>query len=238
MSRRKQWLFAWLAIVASLLLFFMYFASYQLKTAGMHPTLSAGDRLLVNRLAYGLRMPFVHTKILSGGHVVRGDILVFEGQDELEHAMRAIGLPGDVIDYRDKQLFINGVEQKQKSVPRAVGIDSSQSLPALVYFDENLFGRHYLIAQDRHRPVFDLMMVATFHERGLTNFPENCRYDVEQARWFVCTVPPGHYFVLGDNRDHSVDGRYWGFIPDRGLIGRAVNIWLKGSPFVGARGMD
>jgi signal peptidase I len=173
---------------------------FRIPSASMMPTLLIGDFILVNKYNYGVRLPVVNTNIMDMGMPAYGDIAVFRypEQPDIPYIKRVVGLPGDRISYRDKTLYING-----QAVPRAeagsyqIGGAGRDMHGALLY-TEDLFGIEHDILIDPTRP-------------GL-------RVDTE--------VPEGHYFMVGDNRDHSSDSRYWGFVPDENLIGRAFMIWL------------
>ncbi len=189
---------------------------FRIPSASMEPTLMVGDFILVNKYSYGIRLPVVHTKVLSIGEPARGDVAVFRfpPQPELDYIKRVIGLPGDRIEYREKILTINGEPVPQQ----LVGPAQDSELPGLLLFNEDLSGAGHVLWRNPYIPAVYPDNVQAFP------FRDNCRYD---RGGFSCVVPPGHYFVMGDNRDNSNDSRYWGFVPERNLVGKAFFIWMS-----------
>ena len=185
-------------------------------SGSMLPTLHVGDFILVNKYDYGIRLPVIDKKIIPVGHPERGDVVVFRYpmDTSVDYIKRVVGVPGDVVDYHDKVLRINGVEQLQTGKTTFV---DPESLMSLDQYDEDLSGVRHMIAVDPNRPPY----VPQFALKK--DIPE-CRYD---EHGFTCRVPKGQYFVMGDNRDNSEDSRYWGFVPDENLVGRATLIWAN-----------
>lgn len=174
---------------------------FRIPSGSMIPTLDVGDFILVNKFAYGLRLPVIHTKILDVGEPERGDVTVFRfpldpGKDFIK---RIVGLPGDVVEYRDKQIFINGEPMPLKYLGPFDGHGSAVNVEAQLY--REVLGEHE-------------------HELILHSPPET-------GRDLRFRVPPDSYFVMGDNRDNSDDSRYWGFVPERNLVGKAFLIWMS-----------
>lgn len=192
------------------------FEPFRIPSGSMLPTLHVGDFILVNKFDYGLRIPVLNTKFFPVDSPERGDVVVFHYpmDESVDYIKRVIGVPGDTIEYRNKVLFVNGVEQTQ-SAPRDF-VDEN-TLVTLSERDENLSGVKHLMAVDPRRP-------AGIHPGALLKREEGCTHNAEG---FVCKVPEGRYFVMGDNRDNSEDSRYWGFVEDRQLVGRAVLIWAN-----------
>jgi signal peptidase I len=189
---------------------------FKIPSGSMVPTLLVGDFILVNKYDYGIRLPITNTKITEGRPLQRGDIVVFRypKDESVDYIKRVIGLPGDVVSYEDKKLTING-----KPVPET-------ALPD--YFDEERIGYEKQFEEDingRKNRILNNPAVPPFIV-GAEDYPyrDNCSYN---ARGVVCKVPPGNYFMMGDNRDNSADSRYWGFVPDRNLVGRAFFIWMN-----------
>ncbi|WJF89484.1 signal peptidase I [Paraburkholderia bonniea] len=189
---------------------------FKIPSGSMIPTLIVGDFILVNKYDYGLRLPIINTKVTEGRALERGDVVVFRFPKDtsVDFIKRVIGLPGDVVAYQDKKLTING-----KSVPETVLPDyfDEERVGYAKQFEEDLDGRKNAILNNPSVPPFIV---------GAENFPyrDNCTYN---ERGVICKVPPGHYFMMGDNRDNSLDSRYWGFVPDKNIVGRAFFIWMN-----------
>ncbi|ERS91464.1 MULTISPECIES: signal peptidase I [unclassified Halomonas] len=169
---------------------------FQIPSGSMRPTLEIGDFILVNKFAYGLRLPVVHTEILDLGEPERGDVMVFRFPSEpsVNFIKRVVGLPGDRIRYEGKQLYVNG-----EAVPKRLLEESPAEARGELLFAERL-------GEVEHR-IYN-----------------NPRDPGPQVRELV--VPEGHYFTMGDNRDHSNDSRYWGFVPEDNVVGRAFAVWM------------
>jgi signal peptidase I len=217
----QPWWLDWTAglfpvILAVFVLRSFLFEPFKIPSGSMIPTLLVGDLILVNKFTYGIRLPVVHTKLTEGNAPQRGDVMVFRypPKPSLDYIKRVVGVPGDEVAYLDKKLTINGKPVPKSAVPDFFDED------AMLYFkqfQEVLGDGHYRILNDEGRPAFI---------PGVENFPfkQNCRYSVEGV---VCKVPEGHYFMMGDNRDNSLDSRYWGFVPDRNIVGKAFFIWMN-----------
>ena len=199
------------------------FEAYQIPTSSMRPDLTVGDFILVNKFTYGLRMPITNKVVIPVSKIQRGDIIVFEDQSTRNRDLikRVIGLPGDTISYVNKRLSING---KQLQYFANGSYDYSEPTPSgdvMIHnqrFIEDLTGvKHDIITWDRLPPVI-LEYVKDFPGK------ENCSYNDDG---FTCKVPEGHYFMMGDNRDNSLDSRYWGFVPDKAILGKAIYIWMN-----------
>lgn len=182
----------------------------------MIPTLLVGDFILVNKFSYGIRLPIVNKKIIAIGDPRRGDVMVFRYPEDpsTDYIKRVVGLPGDKVAYQDKQLTINGQRVPMQDLGDYLHPDR------LYYsqkFRETVGETRYAILNDKDAPPYVAHVL---------NFPhrENCIYN---ASGVECEVPPGHYFVMGDNRDASSDSRVWGFVPDRNIVGRAFFIWMN-----------
>ncbi|HVV67880.1 MAG TPA: signal peptidase I [Gammaproteobacteria bacterium] len=180
---------------------------YRVPTGSLQPTVAPGDFLVVNQFAYGLRFPVGNTKIVPIAEPKRGDIVLFYAPPDpsIVFVKRLVGLPGDHIQYKDKVLYINGKAMPQQFVSEAVddepaGINPEEHIPVALK-TENLMGVKHSIYV---RPI----------DEGLTQ-------DVDVV------VPPGNYFMMGDNRDNSDDSRTWGFVPEQNLIGKAFGIWMS-----------
>ncbi|KVP48118.1 signal peptidase I [Burkholderia ubonensis] len=189
---------------------------FKIPSGSMVPTLLVGDFILVNKFDYGLRMPVTNTKLTQGRPLERGDVVVFRypKDESVDYIKRVIGLPGDTIAYQDKQLTING--KPVPETPLADYFDEERQNYAK-QFEESLGGRKNAILNNPAVPPFVM---------GAYDYPyrDNCTYN---SRGVICKVPAGHYFMMGDNRDNSADSRYWGFVPDQNIVGRAFFIWMN-----------
>ncbi|RDK01252.1 signal peptidase I [Paraburkholderia lacunae] len=189
---------------------------FKIPSGSMVPTLLVGDFILVNKFDYGIRLPISNTKITQGRPLERGDVVVFRypKDESVDYIKRVIGLPGDTVAYQDKKLTING-----KPVPETVLPDylDEERLGYAKQFEEDIGGRKNAILNNPAVPPFIV---------GAEDYPyrDNCTYN---ARGVICKVPAGNYFMMGDNRDNSADSRYWGFAPDKNIVGRAFFIWMN-----------
>ena len=196
---------------------------FKIPSSSMRPTLEVGDFILVNKFIYGIRLPIVEKKIIPIGDPERGDVVVFRypvnpSQDFIK---RVIGVGGDVVDYRDKRITVNGQPWPQKS-------DGSYSYLEGLRFDtlSRQLERTDAGGGSREHMIGINPQAAAVYPLNVRNFPgrENCDYN---ERGFTCKVPAGHYLMMGDNRDNSDDSRYWGFVPDDHIRGKAFFIWFN-----------
>jgi signal peptidase I len=189
---------------------------FKIPTGSMVPTLLVGDFILVSKFAYGIRLPLVNKKILSIGDPSRGDVMVFRFPEDpsIDYIKRVVGVPGDKIVYENKRLSINGIPQPRKQVADYL---NRERIHYSAQFEETLGGVEHAILQESDAPM------AVPFTRPFP-FRENCNYNAEGV---ACTVPPAHYFVMGDNRDNSADSRVWGFVPDENIVGKAFFIWFN-----------
>lgn len=189
---------------------------FKIPSGSMVPTLLVGDFILVNKFDYGLRMPVTNTRLTQGRPLERGDVVVFRypKDESVDYIKRVIGLPGDTVAYQDKQLTINGKPVAETALPDYFDEERQNYAKQ---FEESLDGRKNAILNNPAVPPFVM---------GAYDYPyrDNCTYN---SRGVICKVPPGHYFMMGDNRDNSADSRYWGFVPDQNIVGRAFFIWMN-----------
>jgi signal peptidase I len=189
---------------------------FKIPSGSMVPTLLVGDFILVNKYEYGLRMPITNTKMTNGSPLKRGDVVVFRypKDESVDYIKRVIGLPGDTVAYEDKKLTINGKPVPETPLPDYF---DDERIGYAKQFEEDLDGRKNAILNNPQVPPFIV---------GADDFPfrDNCNYN---AQGVTCKVPPGNYFMMGDNRDNSADSRYWGFVPDKNIVGRAFFIWMN-----------
>ncbi|MBE0464382.1 MAG: signal peptidase I [Halomonadaceae bacterium] len=169
---------------------------FQIPSGSMRPTLEVGDFILVNKFAYGLRLPVVHDRILEVDDPERGDVMVFRFPDEpsVNFIKRVVGLPGDRIRYEDKQLYIN-----DEPIAKTLVEEGPETAPQELLLQEQLGSASHAIYNNPRDPGPQMREVE---------------------------VPEGHYFMMGDNRDHSNDSRYWGFVPEENIVGRAFAVWM------------
>jgi signal peptidase I len=168
---------------------------FQIPSSSMVPTLQVGDYILVNKYTYGIRLPVVRTKVFDLNKPERGDVMVFfpPHMNDTYYIKRVIGLPGDTVSYRDKQIYVNG---------ERLNVDPLATLP-----DGN---SRFNIGLETLGESVHLMQTD----------------DARQANSFSTLVKPGHYFMMGDNRDNSSDSRVWGQVPERDIVGKAFAIWM------------
>jgi signal peptidase I len=173
---------------------------FRIPSGSMMPTLLVGDFILVNKFAYGIRLPVLHTRILKGKDLQRGDVVVFRypRDPSLDYIKRVVGLPGDRIGYVDKTLYING-KPIDKTLQGPYVDGGAYAQPNEFLFNEDLDGVQHDVILNHSRQRFDAEYV----------------------------VPDNHYFAMGDNRDNSNDSRYWGFVPEENLVGKALLIWMN-----------
>ena len=173
---------------------------FRIPSGSMIPTLLVGDFILVNKFSYGVRLPVIHTKILDTSEPKRGDVAVFRWPRDpsLDYIKRVIGVPGDRIKYVDKKLYVNGE-----------------------LIDTTLLGAYEGHDQYSHRMEFEMQenLLGVEHQILINQGRRSLDY--------IDVVPEGHYFVMGDNRDNSNDSRFWGFVPEENLVGRALFIWMN-----------
>ncbi|WP_295446637.1 signal peptidase I [uncultured Thiodictyon sp.] len=181
---------------------------FRIPSNSMMPTLLTGDFILVNKFAYGLRLPVLNTKFLPIGEPRHGDVVVFKYpvDGKTDYIKRIVGVPGDQVSYRDKTIYLNGKPQGQVPIGLYTGVASGAGMTGARDALETLDGvEHHTLAVP-----------------GRPDLPPGCRVLALGS----VTVPPGHYFVMGDNRDNSNDSRCWGFVPEGNLVGKAFAIWM------------
>ncbi|APV52475.1 signal peptidase I [Betaproteobacteria bacterium GR16-43] len=191
---------------------------FKIPSGSMKPTLLVGDFILVNKYTYGIRLPVVNKKVVEINPVARGDVVVFRYpvDPSVDYIKRVVGLPGDVVEFRSKRLTIN--KEAVPVQPAGFYTDAELNYMRLPQFLEKLNAHSHRMMVIPSQPVVELSQVRQFAHR------DNCEYNDDGFR---CTVPAGHYFMMGDNRDQSSDSRYWGFVPDDHIKGRAFLVWMN-----------
>ena len=217
----QPWWLDWTAglfpvIAAVFLLRSFLFEPFKIPSGSMIPTLLVGDLILVNKFTYGVRLPVIHTKVTDGTPPQRGDVMVFRypPQPNLDYIKRVVGVPGDEVAYINKRLTINGQVIETSAQP---DFFDENAMRYFKQFEEQLGEHQHRLLNNPNVPAF---------VQGASNFTyrDNCRYSVEGV---VCKVPEGHFFMLGDNRDNSLDSRYWGFVPEANIVGKAFFVWMN-----------
>lgn len=174
---------------------------FRIPSGSMMPTLLAGDFILVNKFTYGIRLPAINTKVIEVNQPVRGDVVVFRFPQEpsVDYIKRVVGLPGDTIAYYGRQVYVNGQPARQQQLGTYTATGTGLYMTGAELRKEQLGEVEHEILVMSGRPSPDGEFV----------------------------VPAGHYFVMGDNRDNSNDSRYWGFVPEENLVGKAFMIWMN-----------
>lgn len=201
---------------------------FQIPSSSMRPGLIPGDFILVNKFSYGIRVPILNNVLVPTGKVQRGDVVVFNYPENprINYIKRVVGLPGDSIEYKNRVLSINSETAKDIGEPKVTtyvdqvpkyGAINFQALQLTEKIGEKIFD----IFQMPEQPA---VLLQGIHP----NFPdrESCTY-YPDGSGFTCKVPEGKYFMMGDNRDNSEDSRYWGFVDDKLLVGKAFLVWLN-----------
>ena len=176
---------------------------FRIPSGSMYPTLQIGDFIAVNKFAYGVKLPVTQTTIIPVGSPERGDVVVFKypNDPDVDYIKRVVGLPGDRITYIGRTLFINDKAVKTQFIGKYHGTESSAVMNGASIIEETLSnGEQHQILHDLDKSSQDMQSLV---------------------------VPEGEYFVMGDNRDHSNDSRFWGFVPEKNLKGEAFGIWMN-----------
>jgi len=176
---------------------------FRIPSGSMYPTLEIGDFIAVSKFSYGIKLPVTQTKIIPVGEPERGDVVVFSypKDPEVDYIKRIVGLPGDKISYIGRIVFVNDKPIGQQVKGVYLGNDSGAVMNGADLVSETMDNGH------RYDILLDMDKISR---------------DMD-----TITVPEGHYFVMGDNRDHSNDSRFWGFVPERNLKGKAFGIWMN-----------
>ena len=218
----QPWWLDWTAglfpvILVVFLLRSFLFEPFKIPSGSMIPTLVVGDLILVNKFHYGVRLPVINKKIINNHDPERGDVMVFRfpSDPRQDYIKRVIGVPGDEVSYQNQTLSINGKLVPLKPQKEYYDEDSLRYSPQ---FSELIDKTEHSLLVDPRRQVDYGAVSKTFPMH------ENCRYTADGV---TCKVPAGHYFMMGDNRDNSLDSRFWGFVPEQNIVGRAFFVWMN-----------
>ena len=192
------------------------FEPFKIPSGSMVPTLLIGDLILVNKYHYGVRLPVINKKIIPINDPQRGDVMVFRypANPSIDYIKRVVGVPGDEVAYLNQRLYLNGKLVETQALPEFYDDDSTRYFKQ---FSEKLGSVEHNILVDVRRPSY-------IRPTDPFPFKESCRYSAEGV---TCKVPEGHYFMMGDNRDNSEDSRFWGFVPDQNIVGKAFFVWMN-----------
>jgi signal peptidase I len=222
----------WPVLAVVLVVRSFFYEPFNIPSESMNPTLETGDFILVNKYAFGVRLPLINTKIIDSGEPQHGDVAVFRfpKNPSISFIKRIIGLPGDHIVFQNGELYVNG-----KIQPHQVG--NEVPLP-VKYRDQtgqeqtiNVQAAQWVVNLGEHRFISQYIKTEqqdSAAQQFLKNYEAGIPLSLQQ-NWEV-TVPQGQYFAMGDNRDQSDDSRFWGFVPEENLTGRAMFIWMHKKP--------
>ncbi|OYU27731.1 MAG: signal peptidase I [Burkholderiales bacterium PBB2] len=221
---QQPWWMDWTAglfpvILAVFFLRSFLFEPFKIPSGSMVPTLLVGDLILVNKFHYGVRLPVINKKIISNNEVKRGDVMVFRWpvDTSVDFIKRVAAIPGDEVAYINQKLYINGKPTEVQ--PQGDFYDESSMTYRPRFLEKLGEKEHQMLVNPQAQPVFQ-----PNRPDGPFPYQDQCKYTIEGVR---CTVPAGYYYMIGDNRDNSGDSRFWGFVPDENIVGRAFFVWMN-----------
>ncbi|MGL4767544.1 MAG: signal peptidase I [Formosimonas sp.] len=198
---------------------------FRIPSSSMVPTLLEGDFILVNKYNYGLRMPLSNEIVVPTGSPKRGDVVVFHYplDPKVDYIKRLVGLPGDEVKYENRQLTINGQAIAQQET--AVSTFKSGTYSTQIPLAQMKQGQEFLSDDKQPHSIWIEPNHPAYIPQGVRpDMKKHCEY---HETGFTCKVPQGQYFMMGDNRDFSEDSRYWGFVPEKNIVGRAYFVWMN-----------
>ena len=219
----QPWWLDWTAglfpvILAVFLLRSFLFEPFKIPSGSMKPTLLVGDLILVNKFHYGVRLPVINKKIIALNDPQRGDVMVFRYPQDpsTDYIKRVVGISGDEISFRGQKLYVNG--KVAELTPAGEFYDDDTRRYEKEFTEQLGSVQHHILINPQQTPFF-----GTSESRQFP-FHENCSYSAEGV---TCKVPAGSYYMMGDNRDNSQDSRFWGFVPDENIVGKAFFVWMN-----------
>lgn len=198
----KDYIYIYIIIMLIIIIRCFILEPFRIPSGSMQPTILTGDFIFVNKFVYGIKIPLTR-KCIKINTPQRGDIIVFKKDDNKNYIKRVIGIEGDNITYRNKQLYINNKIIKNKFKGKNIDFNTEKSML------ETLCLKEYLTPQKE------------YYIQKYKNIKNN------KYKYSNITVPKSSYFVLGDNRDNSEDSRFWGFVKETDVIGKAYIIWMS-----------
>jgi len=194
---------------------------FQIPSGSMMPTLLVGDFILVEKFSYGIKEPIWQTTLIPTGSPERGDVVVFKypKNPRIDYIKRVVGLPGDRIVYKDKQLYlINACDASE------CGVYQKLPISFLSHKDFQHESHTMQVYSEKLGAVEHQILINPLHREPIDDYYQQSSPATYAYEWIV---PEGQYFVMGDNRDNSLDSRFWGFVPERNLVGKAVAKWIS-----------